>query len=102
MSDYEKEHLDAKQKVKEFNKELSQNNGAASVSKESLIDQFVKDETMKTELKNDLTMKEKAEMVRQNQERIQEIEKYVRKRRIAQSDPEQQNNDEYVTEDTDE
>ena len=45
---------------------------------------------MKKELKNDLTMKEKAEMVRQNQERIQEIEKTVRKRRIAQSDPEQQ------------
>ena len=62
----------------------------ASVSKENLIDKFVKDETMKKELKNDLTMKEKAEMVRQNQERIQEIEKTVRKRRIAQSDPEQQ------------
>lgn len=88
MSDYEKEHREAKQKVKEFNEEVSKGGADGSVNKERLIDQFVIDKEMKSELKNDLTMKEKADLVRLNQQRIQQIEKTVKKTRMAQGKPE--------------
>lgn len=103
MSDYEKEHREAKQKVKEFNEEVSKGGADGSVNKERLIDQFVIDKEMKSELKNDLTMKEKADLVRLNQQRIQQIEKTVKKTRIAQGKPESQQlneNGEYASDET--